>query len=111
MGANTHTTAEPEQTKTDEMAVFGDQSAQLDAQSDLVLLSRVDVPQYDSPDASGEKLSAGERYEIAVAKAIRARDDVPAEMLDGQEYMVLYDLEKSMAHAQYDDSLDIPEHA
>jgi hypothetical protein len=111
MGANTHTTAEPAQTKTDEMAVFGDQSAQLDPNEDLVLLGRYDVPRYDSPDESGNELSAGERYAIAVAKAIRDRDDVPPEMLDGEEYMVLYDLEKPMAHAQYDDSLDIPEHA
>lgn len=97
-----HPTVTPKQSKTDTFAVFGDQSAQLDAHNDLVLIGRVEVPRYTQPSADGVEMDTGKRLALAVHRAIEQnwREEPP----EGEEFMVMTDVEESMAFAEYENN-------
>lgn len=95
-----HSTVRPEQTKTDTFAVFADNPQ--DPHSDLVLLKRVEVPRYPVPEAGAERLSFDQRLQMAVQWAVAADDtSVPPEMVEGQEFMVMHDLDEPMEFARF----------
>lgn len=100
--ATTHLTDEPEQSKTDTFAVFGDQSAQLDPHNDLVLIARVEVPRYSQPNADGVKLDYSKRLALAVYRAVQQnyRRTPP----EGEEFMVMTHVEDAMEFAQYEEN-------
>jgi hypothetical protein len=110
MAQTQHPTTEPEQMETDTMAVFADNPQ--DPTSNLVLVGRIEVPRYDQPDSDGELLDTGTRLEVAVHRAIQSEDtSFPAghipveeqmELVDGQEFMVMTDIEEPMSFAQFD---------
>jgi len=97
-----HPTVTPKQSKTDTFAVFGDQSAQLDGHNDLVLIGRVEVPRYTQPSADGVQMDAGKRHALAVYRAVQQNwRNAPPE---GEEFMVMYDVEEPMAFAPYEEN-------
>lgn len=98
-----HPTVEPEQTKTDTFAVFGDRSAQLDRENDLVLIARVEVPRYPVPEAGAEPLSMGQRIGMAVQWAVTMQSTSPdPAMVEGEEFMVMHDMDEPMAFAEFE---------
>lgn len=97
-----HPTTKPAQVQTDEWAVFGDQAAQLDAHNDLVLIGRVEVPQYSQPNADGVELDRDKRLALAVHRAVEQNHrGAPPE---GEEFMVMTDLEEPMEFVQYEEN-------
>jgi hypothetical protein len=94
-----HQTTTPEQARTDEWAVFGDQSAQLDAHNDLVLIGRVEVPRYSQPTVDGVRLDTSKRLALAVHRAIAQSHHEP---LGGEEFMVMRDLDTPMDFVRYE---------
>jgi hypothetical protein len=119
--AEAHPTTTPKQAQTDEMAVFGDRSAQLDAEADLVLLARVEVPRFAKREAGAAELSKGKRLALAVKFAVESAESSgrsstvgkrsepksdhtspPPMMVEGEEFMVMDDLEGPMHEVPYD---------
>jgi hypothetical protein len=99
MSTQAHPTVEPEQTKTDTFAVFSD-NAMAD---EMALIRRVEVPRYSVPTSDGVELSFGKRLSLAVAFAIEAEDtSPPPELVAGNEYMVMHDIEDAMEFTQYE---------
>jgi hypothetical protein len=98
--AEAHPTSTPEQAQTDNYAVFGDQSAQLDSHNDLVLIGRVEVPRYSQPNVDGVRLDTSKRLTLAVHRAIEQnwRGEPP----EGEEFMVMRDLDAPMDFVQYE---------
>jgi hypothetical protein len=106
-----HTTTTPEQAQTDEWAVFADNPQ--DLHSNLALIKRVEVPRYAVPTADGAELSREQRLSMAVYWAVKAEDSAypmmgvagsaqDYEMVEGQEFMVMTDLEEPMEFAYFE---------
>lgn len=107
-----HPTTTPEQLETDAFAVF----REVPGESDLKLIERPDVPSYDGSNEDGEQLSQSTRMQLAVMHAVEADGtsiypegtktlsmtrDVPVS--DGEEFMVMHDVEESMTFTPYRD--------
>jgi hypothetical protein len=99
--AESHPTSEPEQVQTDTFAVFTDNPQ--DPHPNLTLLKRVEVPQYSQPDEAGVRLDLDKRLQLAVQWAVTAEDSpvVNYGMVEGDEFMVMHDLNKPMAFVEF----------
>jgi hypothetical protein len=100
MGANTHPTTTPKQAQTDTYAVFADNPQ--DPHPNLTLIKRVEVPRYTTRDEDGVEMGPDKRLQLAVQWAVTAEDSAaPPEMVEGQEFMVMHDLEAPMAFVEF----------
>lgn len=97
-----HQTATPVQLRTSDMAVFADNRQ--DPGSNLVLVGRVEVPQYTEKSEDGRQLSRSEQYELAVHRALERNDTISVgpEEFGNDELMVLHDVSEPMEFVQVD---------
>lgn len=108
--AQAHPTVEPEQRETDTFAVF----RAMPGKPNMELIANVEVPRYSQPDASGVELDTSKRLSLAVARAVERDDtfiesahdsgvEVQAgyEYIEGEEFMVMHDLDKPMDFVAY----------